>query len=55
VEPVKPLDLELAQFVRCVRDRRPPLVDGRIGLKALEVALEVHARIGDSRHADAGG
>ena len=31
------------------------LVDGRIGLKALEVALEVHARIGDSRPADAGG
>jgi predicted dehydrogenase len=55
VEPVKPLDLELAEFVHCVRDRRPPLVDGRIGLKALEVALEVHARIGDSRPADAGG
>jgi predicted dehydrogenase len=46
VEPVKPLDLELAEFVRCVREGRPPLVDGRTGLKALEVALEVHARIG---------
>ena len=46
VEPIKPLDLELAEFVRCVRERRPPLVDGRIGLEALEVALEVQARIG---------
>lgn len=47
VEPIKPLDLELAEFVRCVREGAQPLVDGRIGLKALEVALEVHARIGD--------
>jgi predicted dehydrogenase len=47
VEPIKPLDLELAEFVRCVREGATPLVDGRIGLKALEVALEVHARIGD--------
>jgi predicted dehydrogenase len=46
VEPVKPLDVELAELVRCVREGRPPLVDGRIGLKALEVALEVRARIG---------
>ena len=46
VEPVKPLDLELAEFVRCLRERRAPLVDGRTGLKALEVALEVQARIG---------
>lgn len=46
VDPVKPLDLELAEFVRCVRDGRPPLVDGHTGLKALEVALEVQARIG---------
>lgn len=46
VEPVKPLDLELAEFARCVREGGAPLVDGRTGLKALEVALEVHARIG---------
>jgi predicted dehydrogenase len=46
VEPVKPLDLELAAFVRCVREGRAPLVDGRTGLKALEVALEVQDRIG---------
>jgi predicted dehydrogenase len=46
VEPVKPLDREIADFVRCVRDGCQPLVDGRIGQKALEVALEVQARIG---------
>ncbi len=48
VEPIKPLDLELAEFVRGLRAGRPPLVDGRIGLKALEVALEVRARIAES-------
>jgi predicted dehydrogenase len=46
VEPVKPLDQELAAFVESARTGRPPLVDGAIGLKALEVALEVRARIG---------
>lgn len=45
VDPVKPLDQELAAFVCCVREGRPPLVDGRTGLKALEVALEVRACI----------
>jgi predicted dehydrogenase len=45
VEPTRPLDQELAAFVHCVRTSEPPLVDGRTGLKALEVALEVHARI----------
>ncbi|MFZ0791021.1 MAG: Gfo/Idh/MocA family oxidoreductase [Chromatiaceae bacterium] len=46
VEPVKPLDLELAEFVRCAREGCRPLVGGHIGLKALEVALEVQSRIG---------
>ncbi|MBK1723338.1 oxidoreductase [Thiocystis violacea] len=45
VEPVKPLDAELAAFVQCIREARPPLVDGRTGLAALEVALEVRACI----------
>ena len=45
VEPVKPLDQELAAFVASVRTGCPPLVDGATGLKALEVALEVRARI----------
>ncbi|MBO8087026.1 Gfo/Idh/MocA family protein [Marichromatium sp. AB31] len=46
VEAVKPLDCEIAAFVETVRGGGAPLVDGRTGLKALEVALEVRARIG---------
>jgi predicted dehydrogenase len=46
VEPVKPLDLEMAAFVDCVRRRQRPLVHGDVGLKALEVALQVRDRIG---------
>lgn len=45
IEPIKPLDLELAEFVRCVRTQQPPLVDGNTGLRALKVALDVRARI----------
>ncbi len=46
VEPVKPLDLEIAAFVDCVRRGARPLVHGAVGLKALEVALLVRERIG---------
>ena len=45
IEPVKPLDEEIAAFVRCVRTGEPPLVGGAVGLRALEVALEVKQRI----------
>jgi predicted dehydrogenase len=45
VEPVQPLDTELAAFVDCVRSSTRPLVDGAAGLKALEVALRVKAEI----------
>ncbi|WP_041603821.1 Gfo/Idh/MocA family protein [Thioflavicoccus mobilis] len=45
IEPVKPLDEELAAFIACVRERRRPLVDGRVGLDALKVALQVRERI----------
>ncbi|NEX20369.1 Gfo/Idh/MocA family oxidoreductase [Thiorhodococcus mannitoliphagus] len=45
VEPVKPLDQEIAAFVRCVQEGKPPLVDGPTGLEALKVALEVQACI----------
>jgi len=44
----KPLDREIAAFVDCVREGRRPLVDGRTGLRALEVALQVQASIGAS-------
>lgn len=45
VDPVKPLDRELDAFVECVRSGRRPVVDGRVGLEALKVALEVQSRI----------
>jgi predicted dehydrogenase len=45
VEPVKPLDRELQAFVDCVRRGTRPLVDGRVGLEALDVALKVQSHI----------
>lgn len=53
VEPVKPLDRELEAFVECVRTSQPPLVDGRVGLEALKVALEVQSSIRTSGTANA--
>ncbi|MCG6861581.1 MAG: Gfo/Idh/MocA family oxidoreductase [Chromatiaceae bacterium] len=53
VEPVKPLDRELEAFVECVRTSRRPLVDGRVGLEALDVALEVQSSILDSGKSNA--
>ncbi len=45
VEPIKPLDRELEAFIECVRTGQRPLVDGRVGLDALDVALEVQSKI----------
>jgi predicted dehydrogenase len=45
IEPVKPLDAELEAFIDSVRSGKQPLVDGRVGLKALEVAQQVKAEI----------
>ena len=45
VEPAMPLDREIEAFVRCVRNGERPLVHGAVGLKALEVALQVRARM----------
>jgi predicted dehydrogenase len=45
VEPVKPLDRELEDFVDCVSTGRRPLVHGRVGLAALDVAIQVQSRI----------
>lgn len=45
IEPVKPLDREIDAFIDCVRNNGRPLVDGAVGLRALEVAIEVQSRI----------
>lgn len=45
IEGVKPLDRELTAFVECVQRGDCPLVDGKAGLKALEVALQVKEHI----------
>ncbi|KOR27970.1 oxidoreductase, partial [Achromatium sp. WMS1] len=45
---VKPLDAELAAFVEAVRQCRSPVVDGNIGLQALDVALRVRESITSS-------
>ncbi len=44
-----PLDAELEDFVQAVRERRPPMVDGRVGLEALRVAQLVKDSIAASR------
>lgn len=45
VEAVKPLDAEIDAFVQSVISGDPPLVGGPVGLRALEVALQVKERI----------
>jgi predicted dehydrogenase len=45
VEPIRPLDREIEAFVDCVRHQKRPLVDGKTGLRALELALQVQASI----------
>ncbi|MGQ9633990.1 MAG: Gfo/Idh/MocA family protein [Bryobacteraceae bacterium] len=45
VERGEPLRLELESFFECVQTRSRPLVDGQDAIRALEVALEIAARI----------
>ncbi len=45
VERDEPLRLELADFVRAVRDRTAPLVDGHAGRRALALASEIAERM----------
>lgn len=45
LEHVKPLDAELAAFVDAIRFKQRPIVDGRVGLQALDVALRVREEI----------
>ncbi len=49
VEPVQPLDREIEAFIHCASNQQRPLVDGRTGLRALEVALQVQASIADQQ------
>lgn len=48
IEPVKPLDAEIDAFIRCVQTGAQPLVGGRVGQEALEVAIAVREKIEDS-------
>jgi predicted dehydrogenase len=43
IEPCDQLTAEIGHFVDCVRSGRTPLVDGRAGLAALEVAEQITA------------
>ena len=47
LEPVRqePLQLELEAFTRAVNSRRPPLVGGEDGLRALELAMRINDAI----------
>lgn len=54
VERAEPLERELADFVRCVRDRAEPLVSGRTGRDALALAQRVLASIEAHRGSVAG-
>jgi predicted dehydrogenase len=47
VERDEPLRLELADFVDAVRNRRPPVVDGDAGRRALELATRVAEQMAD--------
>jgi predicted dehydrogenase len=48
IEKKEPLRAELEAFVRCVRDRSRPLVDGSDGVAAVELATRVSAAIDES-------
>ncbi|HFE47792.1 MAG TPA: Gfo/Idh/MocA family oxidoreductase [Chromatiaceae bacterium] len=45
IEPVKPLDAEIAAFMNCCQSHARPLVSGEDGLAALDVALQVKQKI----------
>lgn len=45
IKPRPPLDVELEDFIRSVRESRPPLVNGRVGLEAVRVAQLVKEKI----------
>ncbi len=50
LDKIEPLKAELESFVRCVREGGEPLVSGRDGLRALEVAGRILEAIAEHRH-----
>lgn len=50
VQPGEPLRLEVEDFVRCVRERNKPLVDGEAACRALMVAHEILGKIKEHGH-----
>jgi predicted dehydrogenase len=36
---------EINDFITCIKNRRAPIVDGKQGLQALEIALEIEKKI----------
>ena len=46
----EPLKLELADFVRCVKEKSRPIVGGSEGKRALEVAVEILRQIHDNNN-----
>jgi predicted dehydrogenase len=49
LEPAQeePLKIELAAFIDCVRNRRPPKVTGEDGYQALDLAISINEEISD--------
>ncbi|KXH74426.1 MAG: hypothetical protein AM326_00055 [Candidatus Thorarchaeota archaeon SMTZ-45] len=48
VKKQEPLKLELEHFVSCIRAHKKPLVNGREGLKNLEIALRAQKSVNDN-------
>ncbi len=45
----EPLKLEIEHFIQCIISNRPPLVSGKSGRSALEIALRISEIVGKSR------
>lgn len=48
IDAIKPLDAEIDAFIRSVKEGVQPMVSGAVGLRALEVAMEVKEKIVDN-------
>ena len=45
IEKQEPLKIELASFADCVINKKNPKVDALLGMRALEIALEITRQI----------